>query len=136
MEITVTSSVPDHVPAELVHDFDIYNDDQIKRDLHAAYARLHREAPPVFYTPANGGHWLITRHDLMSEVVRDFETFSARESQIPLVENAPLLIPLNLDPPEPTWSRPPVAPFFGPPPLSAPEAAFRSFSSAVVSTDP
>src|SRR3546814_15700720 len=69
--ISVTSSVPDHVPAELVHDFDIYNDDQIKRDLHAAYARLHREAPPVFYTPANGGHWLITRHDLLSEVVRD-----------------------------------------------------------------
>src|SRR3546814_2808967 len=79
MEITVTSSVPDHVPAELVHDFDIYNDDQIKRDLHAAYARLHREAPPVFYTPANGGHWLITRHDLMSEVVRDFETFRSEE---------------------------------------------------------
>src|SRR3546814_5619101 len=86
-----SSDLPDHVPAELVHDFDIYNDDQIKRDLHAAYARLHREAPPVFYTPANGGHWLITRHDLMSEVVRDFETFSARESQIPRVENAPLL---------------------------------------------
>src|SRR3546814_7623825 len=58
--------------------------------------------------------WLITRHDLMSEVVRDFETFSARESQIPRVENAPLLIPLNLDPPEHKWYRQAVAPFFGP----------------------
>lgn len=132
METTVTPSIPDHVPAELVHDFDIYNDEQIKRDLHAAYARLHREAPPVFYTPANGGHWLITRHDLMSEVVRDFETFSARESQIPRVKNAPLLIPLNLDPPEHTWYRQAVAPFFGPRSIAAREVELRDFAREVV----
>lgn len=127
-----TRPVPDHVPDNLIYDFDIYNDEQIKRDLHAAYARLHREAPPVFYTPANGGHWLISRHDFMSEVVRDFETFSARESQIPRVENAPLLIPLNLDPPEHSWYRQAVAPFFGPRSVAAREEELRVFARELI----
>src|SRR3546814_15449979 len=109
-----------------------WSSDVCSSDLHAAYARLHREAPPVFYTPANGGHWLITRHDLMSEVVRDFETFSARESQIPRVENAPLLIPLNLDPPEHTWYRQAVAPFFGPRSLAERVGELRAFACDVV----
>jgi cytochrome P450 len=134
METTLTPTVPAHVPANLVYDFDIYNDEQIRKDLHASYARLHREAPPVFYTPANGGHWLITRHELMSEVVRDFETFSARESQIPRVENAPLLIPLNLDPPEHTWYRQAVAPFFGPRSVAAREEELREFAREVVAS--
>jgi len=133
METTLSPNVPDHVPAHLVYNFDIYHDEQLKKNLHASYARVHREAPPVFYTPANGGHWVVTRHDLISEVVRDFETFSARESQIPRVENAPLLIPLNLDPPEHTWYRQIVAPFFGPRAVAAREADLREFAKEVVS---
>lgn len=133
MQETTGNSVPAHVAADRVFAFDIYGDAQLRHDLHAAYARLHREAPPLFYTPANGGHWIVMSHDIMSEIVKDFEHFSARESQIPRIGNAPLLIPLNLDPPEHTQYRMILAPFFGPKSIAGMEAELKSFATEVVS---
>jgi cytochrome P450 len=129
----MSPAIPAHVPADRVFHFDIYQDAQLKRDLHAAYARLHREAPPLFWTPANGGHWMVTSQDLIAEIVKDFEHFSARESQIPRVENAPLLIPLNLDPPEHTQYRMILAPFFGPKSVAGLDAELKTFAKEVVS---
>lgn len=133
-EATLKQSVPDHVGPEHVFEFDIYEDAQIKRDLHAAYARLQREAPPVFYTPANGGHWLVTRMDIMAEIVRDYEHFSTRMLQIPAIEGAPLLLPLNVDPPEHTLYRQVLAPFFGPRSISAIEADVTAFAKEIVAS--
>lgn len=132
MASAASQAVPSHVAADKIFDFDIYEDAQLKGDLHAAYARLHREAPPLFYTPRNGGHWVITSQDLISEVVKDFEHFSARESQIPRIPNAPLLIPLNLDPPVHTQYRMILAPFFGPKSVAALETQLKSFATEVV----
>ncbi len=134
MSAATAGTVPDHVAAEHVFDFDIYNDPEIRSDLHAAYARLARSAPPVFYTPANGGHWMVTRFDMMSEVVRDYEHFSTRMLQIPPVENAPLLLPLNLDPPEHTLYRQVLAPYFGPKSVAGMEADLKTFAEEVVSS--
>lgn len=133
MSATTHPSVPEHVAPDRVFDFNIFEDPQLRTDLHAAYARLHTEAPPLFYTPANGGHWVVTSQEIISEVVKDFEHFSARESQIPRVENAPLLIPLNLDPPEHTQYRMILAPFFGPKSVANLDVELKSFSAEVVS---
>ena len=130
--MSAAAPIPSHVAATRVFDFDIYEDPQLKTDLHAAYARLHAQAPPLFYTPRNGGHWMVLSSDIMSEIVKDPEHFSARESQIPRVDNAPLLIPLNLDPPEHTQYRMILAPFFAPKSIAALEAELKTFATEVV----
>jgi cytochrome P450 len=128
-----SNNIPEHVAPERVFYFDMYEDAAIRSDLHAQYARLHREAPAgIFYTPANGGHWMVTGHDLISEVVKDFEHFSSRESQIPRIENPPLMLPLNLDPPEHTLYRGALAPYFGPKSIVAMEEEIRRFAKEIV----
>lgn len=107
-------SIPDHVAPELVHHFDIYEDPGLRRDLHRQYARLHAEAPAIFWTPANGGHWMVTRYDAISAVCMDTDHFSNAESQIPPVANAPKFIPLNYDPPENMPYRKILMPYFSP----------------------
>jgi cytochrome P450 len=48
--------------------------EQLERDPHALLARL-REREPVSWLPALGG-WLVTRHDLALQAMRDGETFT------------------------------------------------------------
>ena len=93
-------AVPAHVPPHLVFDFDIYADPRVSDDVQASYAAAIESAPDVFYTPRNGGHWMVKRLEAISEIVRDPEHFSAREMQIPRVPNPPMFIPLSLDPPD------------------------------------
>jgi cytochrome P450 len=106
--------VPEHVAPDRVFDLDIYKDPGLCSDLHVNFASLHDRAPDVFYTPANGGHWMVNRHDDIISVVMDPEHFSAAEMQIPRIPNPPVLIPLNLDPPRNVPYRQMLMPFFSP----------------------
>jgi cytochrome P450 len=108
------SQIPAHVAPDRVFDFDIYFDAGLRENLHVAYAQLHQQAPEVFYTPANGGHWMITSYDAIAAVVTDPEHFSAAEMQIPRMPNPPQFIPLNLDPPDNIPYRQLLMPFFSP----------------------
>jgi hypothetical protein len=55
--------VPDHIPPELVVDFDFFALDQLgKEDIQLAWATLH-DGPDIVWTPHNGGHWIATRAD-------------------------------------------------------------------------
>jgi cytochrome P450 len=83
-----------------VFDFDIYADARVTDDVQASYAAAIETAPDVFWTPRNGGHWMVRRIEDIAEVVKDPEHFSAREMQIPRVPNPPMFIPLSLDPPD------------------------------------
>ena len=47
---------------------------ELEEDPYPALARLRR-LEPVCYLPALGG-WLVTRHDLAAQVMRDSETFT------------------------------------------------------------
>lgn len=96
---------PEHVPNELVVEFNIYNDARLKGDLHKQLMRMHADLPDIFWTPENGGHWIITRYELMDEVCKDHEHFSARGNYVPFQPEAMPMIPLNLDPPEHTYYR-------------------------------
>lgn len=124
--------VPDHVPADRVFDFDIYADPRLTEDLHASYATLHGDAPDIFYTPRNGGHWIFTRFDDIFRVVQDYEHFSVREMQIPRVENPPVFIPLSLDPPKSTPYRHALMPYFTQGAIEALEPEVRKFAISIV----
>jgi cytochrome P450 len=95
-------SIPGHVPGHLVFDFDIYADPRLERDVHAGYMSLHDDAPDVFFTPRNGGHWVMTRYKDVSEVMMDGERFSSTQTVVPV---PPLglkvpVTPLDMDEPE------------------------------------
>lgn len=127
---------PDHVAAERLFDFDMFNitgSDTPVDNLHETYARrLHDHAPEVFYTLRNGGHWVITRYDEISQVVRDPEHFSASEQQIPRIENPPVFIPLSLDPPANLPYRQALMPHFSPKNVKALEEKIRYWANRLI----
>lgn len=124
--------VPDHVPPHLVFDFDIYDDPRIDEDVQGSYARALADAPDLFWTTANGGHWIARRFDLISAIVTDPEHFSVREMQIPRVKNPPFFIPLSLDPPDNLPYRRAMTPMFGPVAIKALEPRIRAWAARIV----
>ncbi|WP_322045041.1 cytochrome P450 [Paraburkholderia sp. J67] len=104
--------LPDHVPAALLYDFDIVGDARITANVHSDYEKLHRDAPDIFYTRHNGGHWIVTRYDAIAEIVRDPEHFSSSEQQIPRIDPPPVFLPLSLDPPHNIPYRQALMPYF------------------------
>jgi len=125
-------SVPEHIDRHHVFDLDIYEDEGLLADLHARYARIQDEAPPIFWTPHNGGHWVAARFDVIEEIVRTPELFSCEIMQIPPVENAPSFIPLNLDPPESIPYRQILMPKFAPRSINAMVADMESLATDLV----
>lgn len=125
-------AIPDYVPPHLVFDFDIYADPRVGEDVQGDYARTLEAAPDIFWTPANGGHWIAKGFDAITAVVTDPEHFSVREMQIPRVENPPFFIPLSLDPPESLPYRRAMAPMFGPVAVKALEPGIRDWAARII----
>ena len=94
--------IPDHVRPDQVFEFDIYKDPGLLEDLHLGYYDLKRRAPEIFYTPFNGGHWMVTSSALFQRVLKDPANFSNAEIEIPKTMSPHRAIPINLDPPEHT----------------------------------
>lgn len=124
--------VPVHVPEHLVFDFDIYGDGRVSEDVQGSYAAIMADAPEIFWSRLNGGHWIAKSFDAISQVVTDPEHFSVREMQIPRVENPPFFIPLSLDPPDNLPYRRAMAPMFGPVAIKALEPRIRQWAEQMV----
>jgi cytochrome P450 len=94
--------LPDHVPPELVVDYDTYSVDAPDGDFAAAMVRLRQSGHPrLFWTPRNGGHWVVTDGDQIRRILEDAVTFSSKAMRVPKAANpAPPIIPLMLDPPD------------------------------------
>jgi cytochrome P450 len=86
------------LPPERLREFDI-NGAWLAQDYYKALAALQNEAPDIFYTRANGGHWVVTRQALLAQVLQDGERFSSVQTQVPLLPVPQIQIPLHLDPP-------------------------------------
>lgn len=127
------SAAPGHVPEHLIFDFNIHGDPRINEDVQGSYAAALADAPDIFWTRLNGGHWIIKSFEGISQIVTDPEHFSAREMQIPRVPNPPKFIPLNLDPPENLPYRRAMAPMFGPIAIKALEPGMRELATRMVS---
>lgn len=97
------ADVPAHVPASLVYDYDVYAPVENETDpFEALYALKHR-APPIFWTPYNGGHWYVPDGTLAREVFSDAAHFSSQMLMLPREFNPPKgkgFTPIHLDPPE------------------------------------
>jgi cytochrome P450 len=94
---TRLSRIPDHVPPELVIDFNYFDPPGAEVDPHLAWKKLH-DGPDIVYTPWNGGHWIATRADDVAAIMRDWENFSNREFTVPKRgPGNPMLMPNQLD---------------------------------------
>jgi cytochrome P450 len=109
------TGVPGHVAADRVYPFDLYRDSRLlKGDLFEGYAEITRGKPDVFYTPENGGHWVVTRLSIAQEILKDYQHFSVREMEVPRIANPILLLPLTADPPTSLPYRQLLMPYFAP----------------------
>ena len=100
--MTTTKEIPQHVPAELVMDFNFFELDVTSSDLQREWVKLRERAPAkVFWTPRNGGHWVALDSDDIVTVLTDYSKFSAQDIRIPPRNPAaPRGVPQETDPPE------------------------------------
>lgn len=131
---SLATTIPPHVRPEQVFDFDIYADQRIGDDVQGTYSEVLKGAPDIFWSPRNGGHWVVQRHDLIAEVVKNPTVFSAREMQIPRVENPPFFIPLSVDPPENVPYRHVLMPKFSPRSVAEMEPRMRALAAEIVTS--
>ena len=125
-------AVPDYVASDLIFDFDIYADDRLKDDLHGGFKSLHAVTPDIFYTPRNGGHWVVTRFDLISHIMRDSTHFSNRQMDIPKTDTTFVMIPLNLDPPDHAPYRAVLVRYFSPKAIGGMEETLRGWANRLI----
>jgi len=122
------SYVPTHVPADRVYSFDIYDDARLRADLFGGFEGVVSEAPEIFWTPLNGGHWVVTRMEIAEDLLKDPAHFSASQMEIPRIDNPIKLIPLNLDPPHNVAYRHVLMPYFSPKAVAEREPALRAWA--------
>lgn len=134
---------PAHVPDALVFDFDIHADPGLLADPHARILDLLHSAPPVFWTPRNGGGWVALTHAANHEASRDTETYSSEfvpqdrmkallASLPPGAPHIPQPIPITLDPPEHTKYRQPLQKVFSPKTIAALRDSIRELAAALI----
>ncbi len=126
-ETTLSPTVltPQHVPESLVYDFDMFADPAYTANPHKRLLDLIEHAPPVFWTPRNGGHWIFLSYAANFIAARDTEMFSSEQMPMELVEQMmanlppgtpriPLAKPVSIDPPEHSKYRMPLQRVFSP----------------------
>lgn len=75
---------PAHVSNDQVVDFDLYAPPGVRGDFHAAWKTLQEPGvPDIFWTPRNGGHWIVTRNRLIDRVLSDYKNFSSNFNVVP-----------------------------------------------------
>ena len=94
--------VPDHIPVELVVDFDMYNPPGIERDFHLAWVDLRdRCKSDLVWTPRNGGHWIPLKGVIIQKMLADYESFASRIFVLPPSQGAEQrVLPTTINPPE------------------------------------
>src|SRR5262245_45018484 len=110
---------PGHVPEALVYDFDYFADPAMIADSHSRVIEIVRDAPPIFWTPRNGGHWMLRSHTAVFKASRDpasftterfkYEDILAAKAALPPGVPAPLIpLPNSIDPPHHAMFRAPL----------------------------
>jgi cytochrome P450 len=97
--MNMRAAVPAHVPSDRIFDFDLYRVAPGRKDLMDSVAALRTKAPGIFFTPLNGGHWVIVGYKLLTEAAKATGIFSSSPYTIPDYPDEPPLAPLLLDPP-------------------------------------
>ena len=126
--------LPEHIPSQLVVDYDTFHVDALDGDFGAAMLRLRDSGVPrLFWTQRNGGHWVATGADLVREVIEDAARFSSRAMRVPKQANpVPPMIPLMIDPPAHGQYRRLIAPALTPKRVRNLESRARSLSVELI----
>ncbi|SCW90371.1 Cytochrome P450 [Sphingobium faniae] len=127
-EIPALTPPPPHVSPELVYDVDIFNLPHAKEGVHAAWKRIQKEAPRIFWTPRNGGYWMVTQARDVLAVQNDAVGFSMRASLVPNNPRPYPAPPMDMDPPEHGKWRILISPAFSPKAIQAAEDMVRKFA--------
>ena len=134
---------PGHIPESAVYDFDMYYDPAYLADPHERVLDLVRTAPPVFWTPRNGGHWMFMSHAANFKASRDTESFTSqfasreqleaiRAMMPPGTPPIPQATPINLDPPEHGQYRAPLQQAFSPKAMLALKDDIRALANQLI----
>jgi len=128
-----TVDVPPHVTPDRVVDFDFYKDPRFATDdIHTAFAKMLKQVPPVFWTPHNGGHWVIAGHEELFEASRNTEMFSSTRGGLPPSPYEPSQLPISIDPPRHAIYREPLARAFSPKAMMALEGDIRTLAIELI----
>jgi cytochrome P450 len=134
---------PAHVPDSAVFDFDMFLDPALLKDPHERVRQLLRDAPPVFWTPHNRGHWITLRFEDIHRAMREPKSFSSamtppEQQQAmmarmpPGTPRIPLVTPILLDPPAHTKYRAPLQKAFSPNTVMALKVEIEALSNQLV----
>jgi cytochrome P450 len=124
-------AAPAHVPKDRVFDFDIYLSPLLKKDPYRSVVEnLPKGTPRIFWTPRNGGHWVVPGAVEALEMLRDTERFSS-EAIFPGARK-PSTLPNQSDPPAHTEYRAIIAPAFTPRAVKTMEEYLRALSLSMI----
>lgn len=134
---------PAHVADHLVYDFDVHADPGLLADPHARILEMVQTAPPVFWTPRNGGGWVAMSHAANYAASRDTETFSSEfvppeqmkamlAALPPGAPHIPHPIPITMDPPEHTKYRQPLQKVFSPKTIAGLRDSIRDLAGELI----
>lgn len=134
---------PAHVPDSVVYDFDMFYDPAYLADPHRRVLDLVKVAPPVLWTPRNGGHWMLLSHAAIFDAGRDTETFSSEvmppallkaiEAKLPPGSpHIPQAIPIGSDPPAHGKYRAPLNRAFSPSTINTLKNDIRTLANELI----
>lgn len=132
--------IPAHVPPELVYEYDNSRDPRMLEDPHARMRSLILEAPPIFFSPCNGGHWFVTRKKAIVDITMNPEVYSnaflsasgepSGEHKDP--QQGLMLLPISADPPQHTMYRAPLNQLLSAKSVAGLETAIRAMSNELI----
>ena len=96
------ATIPAHVPAELVRNFNLFDFEGASADVHRAWTKVIETEPAIFYTPVFGGFWVLNRADLLDEAWPDAELFASGRGGVGIPPSPPELppfLPIDSDDP-------------------------------------
>jgi cytochrome P450 len=141
--LSPTVPVPPHVSEALVYDFDMFADPALIADPHKRVLDLLKQAPPIFWTPRNGGHWVFLSYAANFNAARDPDTFSSEMWPRALIAEfmaglpagtprIPQTIPVSLDPPDHGKYRAPLQRVFSPKAMQSLEVEIRTLANQLI----
>lgn len=95
--------IPAHVPHELVVDFDVYRPLQPGLGYFESFKAMQDAGlPEMFWSPYNGGHWVVSSRAYLNEVFADSARFSSENGTTAPrdMSGRPKLVPIEADPPQ------------------------------------
>ena len=134
---------PAHIDDSSVYDFDSFRDPRYLENPHDRIAEMIRDAPPIFWTPRNNGHWMIIGHEQVFKASRDWDSFSSEfvpqdkiqammAAMPPGSPHIPQPLPINIDPPAHTKFRAPLNSTFSPKAVLALKDDIRALAAELI----